>query len=264
MASPTLGDRQIWEVFRRGAVAAGAAGWDFLFPPSCLLCAAEPLVETNFCDACRQEVTAPVDQLCQRCSAPVGPNLNTQRGCVYCREERFAFRRVLALGPYESTLRRTILTGKTAHGAPHISALTDMLIDSRLPELLVEPFDAIVPVPHHWQRRFWQLHAASETVAERLASRLRRRYAPHILRKPKATPLQSSSTPSERRKQQRGAFTTPEGCRLDGLRLLLVDDVLTTGATAHAATQALIAAGAADVLVVVLARGLGHRGSKLH
>jgi len=192
----------------------------------------------------------------------VGPNLSTAAGCLYCRDERFAFRRVLALGSYEEALRRAILSGKTTQGAPVISALTDAFVDHWLSQLLVEPFDAILPVPHHWQRRFWQLHAASETIAERLATRLRRRYAPHILLKPKATPRQSASVPSQRRRQQRGAFAVPDGCRLDGLRLLLADDVLTTGATAHAAAQTLVAAGAADVLVVVLARGIGRRGER--
>lgn len=255
-----LGDRRLWEVVRRGSVTAAATGWDFLFPPSCLLCGSLPAAGSGFCTTCRDELATAADRQCQRCAAPVGPNLMTTSGCLYCRDERFAFRRVFALGEHQDTLRRAILAGKTPHGAPYVTALTDMLIDHRLPEFLVEPFDGIVPVPHHWQRRFWQLHSASETIAERLAARLRRRYAPHILRKPKATPLQAAAPPSQRRRQQRGAFAVPEGCRLDGLRLLLVDDVLTTGATAHAAAQALVSAGAADVLVVVLARGIGRRG----
>jgi predicted amidophosphoribosyltransferase len=174
---------------------------------------------------------------------------------LHCRDEKFAFRRVLAWGVYEGRLRQTILRGKGVHGRPAVILLADLFLDDSLADLLTEPFDAIVPVPHDWRRRVWQLHAPSETFAERLAQRLQRRYAPQILRKPRPTPRQAAAPPSVRRRQQRAAFVAPE--RLDGARVLLVDDVLTTGATAHAASQALRDAGAADVIVAVLARGLG-------
>lgn len=255
-----LGDRRLWEVLRQQSVNAVAAGWDFLFPPSCLLCGLAPRPKTGLCEECQRRVTTPRERMCHNCAAPIGPHLHAQARCMHCKAENYAFRRVLALGEYDAELRRAVLAGKTPHGAPYIVALTDAFLDSAISELLTETYDAIIPVPHHWQRRFWQMHSASETVAERLAKQLRRPYAPHILRKPLATPLQAAAAPSERRRQQRGAFDVVPGCRLDGLRLLLVDDVLTTGATAHAAAQTLRSAGAADVIVAVLARAIGRRG----
>ena len=228
---------------------------DFLFPPSCLMCgnslsAGIPLL----CDTCQQELTQPDGDRCQRCAAPVGPHLDTTSGCLHCRGEKFAFRRVIALGVYDGLLRSAVLLGKQPHGAPLIAALSDLLIDARMADLWSEPFDAVVSVPHHWRRRFWRLHTPSETIGAQLACRLQRPYVPQILRKPRATPSQAGARRSVRLRQQRGAFSTPETVDLSGTRLLLVDDVLTTGATAHAAATALRARGAADVFVAVLAR----------
>jgi len=245
----------------RGAVRRWTGpAWEFLFPPACVVCGGEvPGDRPALCAACRSQFDVSNGPKCLRCAARVGPHLDTSQGCLRCRDETFAFRRVLAWGVYDGLLRQTMLRGKSARGRPVILLLADLFLADLLPDLLTEPFDAVVPVPHDWRRRVWQLQAPSETFAERIASRLQRRYTPHILRKPRATPRQATAPPSVRRRQQRGAFVVPPGLDLTGARLLLVDDVLTTGATAHAAAQALRAAGAADIVVAVLVRGLGHR-----
>lgn len=233
------------------------AACDFLFPPACLLCGRPVATETDWCGDCRKELGNPAQLQCPRCAADVGAYTSSLDGCYFCHDESFAFRRVLALGRYEGHLQRALRMGKTTWGAAVSRGLTDLLLERHLADLLTESFDAIVPVPHHWWRRMTQLQVSAETIAQRLADRLSRRFAPHILRKPRLTPRQAGASTTERRRQQRGAFVVPDGVRLDGSRLLLVDDVLTTGATADAAARALRQAGAADVLVVVLARGLG-------
>lgn len=248
-----------WRTVRNGVSRLLSPLWNFLIPPTCLMCGqAMPDAIPALCDTCRRELTLPQGSRCQRCAAPVGPHLDTSAGCLHCREERFAFRRVLALGVHDGLLRQAVLRGKHPHGAPLIAALTDLFMDTWIADLLTEPFDAIVPVPHDWRRRFWRLHTPAETIAERLSRRLQRPQALHILRKPRATPSQAASPPSVRRRQQRGAFEATATCDLTGARVLLVDDVLTTGATANAAAAALKSRNAADVIVVVLARGVGH------
>lgn len=256
MASSELTELSGWTRLRRLCWHWTRPAYDFLFPPACLVCHG-PVAGAAFCDGCRIRLSEQTGPKCQRCAAPCGPHLDTATGCVYCRKERYVFRRVLAWGLYDGLLQQTILQAKMTHGRPLAMALADLLLDDALPDLLTEPFDAVVPVPHDWQRRVWQLHTPSETIAERLASRLDRRFLPQLLSKPRPTPRQAAAPPSVRRRQQKGAFVVPEQRSLAGARLLLVDDVMTTGATAQAATQALLAAGAADIIVAVIARGLG-------
>lgn len=230
--------------------------WDFLFPPSCLNCGGDPAGTRQLCGNCRESLLPVVPAWCRRCAAPVGPNLPTE-DCPRCRRERFAFDRVWTLGVYDGPLRRAILQAKETHGGPWCRLMAELWLE-RWREELVEPaYDAVVPVAHTWRDRWWHLHAASEAIAETISRGLKSQLRTSVLRKLRETPKQTTLAPSARRQAQRGVFGVPRGIRLDGRRILLVDDVLTTGATADVASRALRDAGAAVVSVAVIARGVG-------
>ena len=170
--------------------------------------------------------------------------------------------RVRALGVYRhAPLQRLVLEAKGAHGAAAGMLLGRVWVDRFAPDLAAESPDVVIPVPRHWRDRVIEGAAASERIAESIARRFGRPLLLHAVRKRKRTKRQTSLLPTERRTNLRGMFEART--RLDGLRVLLVDDVLTTGTTAHEVCRALLAAGADSVDVAVIARGVGEtiRGS---
>jgi ComF family protein len=121
---------------------------------------------------------------------------------------------------------------------------------------LVAEADIVVPVPLHRRRLWWRRFNQSAALAKALARLGKKPFAPAILTRIRATAQQVGLSAEERDRNVRGAFrvSPPEKIAVAGRRVLLVDDVYTTGATAKAATRALLRAGAAAVDVLVFAR----------
>jgi len=239
-----------------------SAGRDFVYPPACALCMAaqhtdsEGLADRRLCPACRSMLTPHIPNRCCRCSAPVGPYLDTGRGCAHCRSDRFAFERVVSLGPYEGALRAACLRAKGAAGGPLATGVADLLWSQIAGDLNSAGIQVVIPVPHHWTSRLRHGHFPPVSIGRVLARRLKARWHTHILAKVRRTPSQVSLPVTDRRNNLRGAFRVVGGSRLDGLTILLVDDVLTTGTTAHRAATELNKAGALRVLVAVAARAI--------
>jgi ComF family protein len=209
--------------------------------------------ETGFCDACRALLTAEPYSTCPRCAATVGPFALVEGGCSRCRESRFQFEKVLRLGPYEGLLRELILQLKHLTGEALAEILGDLWAEqaeSRLRELGA---DMVIPVPLHWWRRLARGYNQSEALARSLAARLRLPCKPHWIRRIRYTPFQTQQPRAARVKSVHGAFQTRSWARLRGKTVLLVDDVLTTGSTCSEAARALREAGAARIVVAVLA-----------
>jgi competence protein ComFC len=224
---------------------------DLILPESCPLCGIDLQIEAGTaipCAACLAKVPA-VERYCMRCSAPVGPHVETSKGCRHCRIDRFKFDGVFAASEYRDIMRDAVLSAKRRGGAPVAAWLCDRLWDRRAAELQQLETTLIVPVPQHWMRRVLAPHNSAELIARRLAKRLKVRCNPHILIKTRRTPRQALLTPSTRRTNLRSAFIATRP--LHGCRILVVDDVLTTGTTADRAARALLEAGAEKVWVAV-------------
>lgn len=108
-------------------------------------------------------------------------------------------------------------------------------------------------MPLHWWRRWERGYNQSAAIARGIAVRLGVRCQPNALVRVRPTPQQRTRSASERRENVKGAFRLSRFARVRNERVLLVDDVLTTGATADAATGVLLAGGAAQVTVAVIA-----------
>ncbi|MEZ6067284.1 MAG: ComF family protein [Planctomycetaceae bacterium] len=229
---------------------------NFVYPPSCAACGAESLAQSGLCAEC-VAAFAPRRPTCRRCSAPVGPHLETSSGCFHCREDRFAFARVFALGAYDGRLRDAVLRCKQPYERAVGLRMGELLADRWLDELSALQFDVLLPVPQHWLGRLVSPQPATGLIADGLGQRLSVPIDEQVLVKSRRTAPQASLPPTQRRNNLRDAFRVTRGTRLGGCRVLLVDDVLTTGTTAHRCSRVLLESGAASVHVAVLARGLG-------
>lgn len=149
--------------------------------------------------------------------------------------------------------RATILLAKHGRRASLVRHLADLLADEAPRYLPIQDWDALVPVPLHWWRQWRRGFNQAELLARVVGRRYELPVLGRVLRRVRATPPQQGD-PETRRQNVREAFHVRAPARVAGKRLLLVDDVFTTGATANACARALLRAGAADVGVLTLAR----------
>lgn len=240
------------------------AAWEFCYPAHCALCQKPipPFTDENadqsgFCQPCRAELWPHSERSCQQCGAPVGPHLEHQPNCQYCWRDRFAFETVIRLGVYSSTLQSACLRIKKPDGGFLARSCTRLLWQFASERLQACQADVIIPIPRDWRRRISRPHNPAETIAQELSRCLNVPVGRHILRKIRKTAIQSSLVPSERRRNLVKAFDVKPDTRWQGRTVLLVDDILTTGTTAHEASRILKQAGVSRVIVAVLARGLG-------
>jgi ComF family protein len=232
-------------------------GVDLQFPPACALCHDE--LETGalglLCQDCRANL---VDDrpACPRCGMQALASAVPGR-CLRCKDDRFYFGSVVSLGSYQGTLRTAVLRMKRETHRALAIAVGDLLFGTRAADWEALKPDAVVPIPMHWSRRIWRGFNSPETISERLAGHLHVPLASHLLRRRRRTAPQASLPPTRRLANVRGAFRATAHPDLEGSRLLLVDDIMTTGATANEAAKMLTRAGASFVGIAVVARAEG-------
>jgi ComF family protein len=214
-----------------------------------------PADQDRFCSTCQGALTRDPYECCPRCASTIGPFAlaTIQDGCTRCRDHSFRFERVLRLGPYDGLLREVILRIKHVSGEGLAELLGELWAAHAEAELRSVGAQAVIPVPLHWWRRWSRGYNQSLALARGLAAKLKLPCRAGWLRRIRHTPLQTQQTATDRRINVRGAFRASSGIP-KGATLLLIDDVMTTGSTAHEAAAALLKAGAGRIIVAVLAR----------
>lgn len=215
-----------------------------------------PLREVSRIPVCRACLKQPepleADFYCRTCRTPFLNRhpLDDTGQCGLCRLGLNGFDEVFSAGAYDGALRKLIHLFKFEGVRPLARPLGGFLAQALPRELR---FDVIVPMPLHWQRRWRRGFNQSELLAREIG---RRWNLPvhKLVRRKRATAPQAGLTSSQRRKNVQGAFEATKRAKLHGMSVLLIDDVLTTGATAGACARVLKRAGAAHVSLLALAR----------
>jgi len=243
--------------------AAGGAFVDFLAPATCPIChlppekqPAHPLI-LEICTLCERQIAPEIAHECPRCGAPSVVPISSHDGCAHCHGDHFDFRRVIRLGVYDGAMSALCLRLKSQSNGHLATATADLLWKRESAALIASRVDLVLPVPRHWTQYFGGRAHAPTYLARRLARWLRVDFDPRTLAKKRRTVAQRSLTPRQRRRNLRNAFGVRGAWTIKKSRILLVDDILTTGSTAQECTKALLTAGAAEVTVAVIARGLG-------
>jgi ComF family protein len=224
-------------------------------PAGCYVCGA-PLdaAARHFCDTCRKTLFSDPQSACPHCAATIGPHGAPDGYCPSCRDEHFAFTRVVRLGPYGGVLRDVILRLKH-HSNEGLAELVGETWAQQAKTLFATlEVDAVVPIPLYWWRRWRRGYNQSAALAHGIASVLGLPLEMAWLRRIRNTPMQTRTSFTARRDNVRNAFRVRPSVSLHGRSLLLVDDVLTTGSTANEAARMLRKAGAKRVVVAALAR----------
>lgn len=192
--------------------------------------------------------------LCVRCGAPFEIDLGPDQSCAACIARPPVFDRARAALAYNDMSRNIVLRFKHGSDRSGLALMARWMVQA-MPEL-VDSADLIIPTPLHYRRLLSRGFNQSLVLAAALSRNSGTPLAHHALKRVRATPSQAGLSAGGRKRNVRGAFVvSARGVkRVRGKRILLVDDVFTTGATAEACTRALRKAGAAHVDVATLAR----------
>lgn len=190
----------------------------------------------------------------------MGPHLGGRADCDRCRGQTLAFQRVYRLGRYQGALASACLRLKDYHGFALAVGLVELFLERHGSELASFGPVRVAPVPLHWRRRIGRGYDQADHLARQLARRIAGARFARLLVRTRPTAVQHWLAPTARRENVRNAFRARRRPRIDGETVLLVDDIVTTGATCHQAARALRAAGAGKVHVCAIAKGGAPKG----
>ncbi|HEY7139844.1 MAG TPA: ComF family protein [Methylomirabilota bacterium] len=231
---------------------------DLVFPSVCPVCLtrSDDPAQRPFCGPCWAALPVGLAPGCSACGEPF-PGLAGAFPCDACRRTPPPYAFARAVAQYRDGMREAIHALKYG-GRPLVAAPLGRFLaeagPSALPVSLATWADGLVPIPLHPARLAERGFNQAELLAAPCAARWRLPVLGRVLARARATLPQTQLDPEARRANVKDAFRVSRPAEVRGRHLLLVDDVLTTGATVGAATRALRAAGAAAVGVLTLAR----------
>lgn len=236
-----------------------------IYPPQCLACAAPVEQDGALCPVCWRDCEFVTGCACCRCGVPLpGTDRNPDDNmasliCDGCLATERPWRRGCAALTYRDVGRQLVLSLKHGDRPDLAGPLGGWLAQAVMP--LIRPGMIVIPVPIHPRRLISRKFNQAMLLSAQVAHVHRLQYGPAILRRTRATPPQDHRSYAERHENLRNAIAVAPRQRDDirGRTVLLVDDVMASGATMVAAADALREAGAGSVSIAVLARALNAR-----
>jgi ComF family protein len=229
---------------------------DVVLPPSCILCSAPVDAPGLLCGACFGELTLIGGPCCRCCGAPfeLAWQAAEEGLCQRCVDTPPPFERARAALRYDKASRRLVLPFKHGDRIEFAVVLARMMAGAGV-DLLREA-DVLVPVPLHRRRLFFRRYNQAALLARSLGQITGRQVKVDALTRSRPTESLGGKSAAERRDEVARVFSARPRrvTEVEGRRVLLIDDVMTSGATACACAEALLAAGAKSVDVLVAVR----------
>ncbi len=225
---------------------------NFLIPPVCPICLERVEVVHTLCPKCFSKLKFITHPCCEICGYPFEFDLDGEHVCGRCLKDPPAYHHARALFVYNDASKSLILPFK--HGdRMELAQLFVKLLAQNYADIIKEN-DVIIPVPLHIRRLVKRKYNQSALIAQPLARKFKKIYLPTTLKRVRATPSQGHLTALERKKNVANAFMVKYPAKIKGKNVLLVDDVMTTGATVNECAKVLLKAGAKQVDVLTICR----------
>ena len=230
---------------------------DLIYPNCCPACKnriAPAKEEVLICAGCWKNIEKNLPPFCVSCGRRLDRLSTAKNICSGCLKSRFDFDRAFSPCAYTGTIKKLIhefkYSGKDYLGRPLARLMNEFIKEYRLP---IEYLDFIVPVPLHKSRLKQREFNQARVLSEEIAREFNKKVLPDVLVRSRPTRTQTELTPAERRRNVENSFTVSNCSLVKDTSLLLVDDVLTTGATSSEAARALKESGAKIIFVMTLA-----------
>jgi len=232
----------------------GRAVVDGVLPPRCLACGEIVDEPDAMCGRCWAGITFFAPPWCVICGLPFPHPMGEDAVCGDCARGRPSWDRARAVLRYDKNSRRLVLGLK--HGdQTHVAGAFGRWMHRTGNEILAGA-DLLIPVPLHWTRLFQRRYNQAALLAQAIRAAGGPELAADWLVRRRRTPAQGHLGPAARERNVHGAFAVRTGCNVAGKRVVVIDDVMTTGATVEECARVLKRAGAASVGVLTLARAL--------
>lgn len=224
---------------------------ELLYPAKCPFCGR--IVPEGICGRCREKVITVREPLCKKCGKPV--RNEREEFCYDCKEKSHLFEDGRSLWVHQSPVSEAVYAMKYQNRRIYGKIFGNEMAEKYGQYLKERQVDLIVPIPLHKKRKRKRGYNQAEILARTLSEAVKIPMADDVLIRVKETCPQKSLNDKERRRNIRGAFEVKK--RLTGRKIVLIDDIYTTGSTLDEAAKTLLGAGAEKVYFLTISIGQG-------